>query len=56
MINLDFGVLVDRPMKDVFAFVSNPNNMSQWNSAVVSLQQPRLAQWALAQNSKPLAK
>ena len=39
MINLDFGVLVDRPMKDVFAFASNPNNMSQWNSAVVSLQQ-----------------
>jgi len=39
MINLDFGILVDRPMKDVFAFVSNPNNMSQWNSAVVSLQQ-----------------
>ncbi|MBI3164788.1 MAG: SRPBCC family protein [Chloroflexi bacterium] len=39
MINLDFGVLVDRPMKDVFAFVSNPNNMSRWNSAVVSLQQ-----------------
>jgi len=39
MINLDFGVLVDHPMKDVFAFVSNPNNMSQWNSAVVSLQQ-----------------
>lgn len=39
MINLDFGVLVDRPVKDVFAFVSNPNNMSQWNSAVVSLQQ-----------------
>ena len=39
MINLDFGVLVDRPIKDVFAFVSNPNNMSQWNSAVVSLHQ-----------------
>lgn len=39
MINLDFGVLVDRPVKDVFAFVSNPNNMAQWNSAVVSLQQ-----------------
>ena len=39
MINLDFGILVDRPMKDVFAFVSNPNNMSQWNSAVVSLEQ-----------------
>ncbi len=39
MINLDLGVLVDRPMKDVFAFVSNPNNMSQWNSAVISLEQ-----------------
>lgn len=39
MINVDLGVLVDRPMKDVFAFVSNPNNMSKWNSAVVSLEQ-----------------
>ena len=39
MINLDFGTLVDRPQKDVFAFVANPNNMSQWNSAVVSLEQ-----------------
>jgi carbon monoxide dehydrogenase subunit G len=39
MINLDFGTLVDKPMKDVFAFVANPNNMSKWNSAVVSLEQ-----------------
>lgn len=39
MINLDFGVLIDRPVQDVFAFVSNPNNMSKWNSAVVSLEQ-----------------
>jgi len=39
MINLDFGTLIDRPVKDVFEFVSNPNNMSKWNSAVVSLQQ-----------------
>jgi carbon monoxide dehydrogenase subunit G len=39
MINLDFGTLVDRPQKEVFAFVSNPNNMSKWNSAVVSIQQ-----------------
>jgi carbon monoxide dehydrogenase subunit G len=39
MINLDLGVLIDRPMKDVFAFVADPNNMSKWNSAVVSLQQ-----------------
>jgi carbon monoxide dehydrogenase subunit G len=26
-------------VKDVFAFVANLNNMSKWNSAVVSLQQ-----------------
>jgi carbon monoxide dehydrogenase subunit G len=39
MINLDFGTLIDKPVKDVFAFVANPNNMSKWNSAVVSLEQ-----------------
>ncbi len=39
MINLDLSTLIDRPMKDVFAFVSNLNNMSKWNSAVVSLEQ-----------------
>src|SRR5215211_1456708 len=39
MINLDLGTLIDRPVKDVFAFVSDLNNMSKWNSAVVSLQQ-----------------
>ena len=39
MINLDLGILIDRPVKDVFAFVANPNNMSKWNSAVVSLEQ-----------------
>jgi carbon monoxide dehydrogenase subunit G len=39
MINLDFGTLIDKPVKDVFAFVANPNNMSKWNSAVLSLEQ-----------------
>ena len=39
MINLDLGTLIDKPVQDVFAFVANPNNMSKWNSAVVSLQQ-----------------
>ncbi|MBI5353500.1 MAG: SRPBCC family protein [Chloroflexi bacterium] len=39
MINLDFSTLIDRPVKDVFVFVSDPNNMSKWNSAVVSIQQ-----------------
>ena len=39
MINLELGTLIDRPIKDVFAFVANLNNMSKWNSAVVSIQQ-----------------
>lgn len=39
MINLDLGVLIDKPVKDVFTFVTNPANMSKWNSAVVSMEQ-----------------
>lgn len=39
MINLDLGVLIDKPIKHVFAFAANPNNMSKWNSTVVSLEQ-----------------
>jgi carbon monoxide dehydrogenase subunit G len=39
MITFDLSTLIDRPVKDVFAFVSNLNNMTKWNSAVVSLQQ-----------------
>lgn len=39
MINLDLGALIDRPVKEVFAFVANPNNMSKWNSVVLSLEQ-----------------
>jgi len=39
MINLDFSTLIDLPEKDVFAFVANPNNMTKWNSAVVSIEQ-----------------
>lgn len=39
MINLDLGTLIDKPVKDVFVFITNPANMSKWNSAVVSLEQ-----------------
>jgi len=39
MINLDYSTLIDLPVKDVFAFTADPNNMSKWNSAVVSIQQ-----------------
>ena len=44
MINLELGTLIDRPIKDVFTFVSDPNNMSKWNSAVVSIQQLTLGE------------
>jgi len=39
MINLDLGTLIDKPVKDVFAFITNPANMAKWNSAVVSMEQ-----------------
>lgn len=39
MINLDLGTLVDKPIKEVFEFVANPNNMSKWNSTVTSVEQ-----------------
>ena len=39
MINLDLGVLIDKPVKDVFAFITNPANMPKWNVAVVSMEQ-----------------
>ena len=39
MINIDLGTLIDKPIGDVFAFVGNPNNMSKWNTAIVSLEQ-----------------
>ena len=38
MINLDLSMLIDRPVKDVFSFVADPNNMAKWNSAVVTIQ------------------
>ena len=39
MIILDLGTLIDKPVKDVFAFITNPKNMSKWNAAVVSMEQ-----------------
>jgi carbon monoxide dehydrogenase subunit G len=38
MINLDLRTSIDRPRKDVFSFVADPNNMAKWNSAVVAVQ------------------
>ena len=39
MINLDLGVLIDKPVQEVFTFITNPATMSKWNAAVVSLEQ-----------------
>jgi carbon monoxide dehydrogenase subunit G len=39
MINIDLGTMIDRPVHDVFTFITNPGNMSKWNSAVVSMEQ-----------------
>ena len=39
MINLDLGVLIDKPVKDVFSFITNPANMPKWNAAIVSMEQ-----------------
>jgi len=39
MINLDLGTLIDKPVKDVFAFVADPNNMPKWNTTVMGIEQ-----------------
>jgi carbon monoxide dehydrogenase subunit G len=39
MITLDLSTLVDRPQADIFAFLSNPLNLPQWQSMVASIEQ-----------------
>lgn len=39
MITFDLSTLVDRPMPDVFAFISNPLNLPKWQSMVASIEQ-----------------
>ncbi len=39
MITLNLSTLVDRPMQDVFAFLSNPLNLPKWQSMVASIEQ-----------------
>jgi uncharacterized membrane protein len=34
MIDLEFGVLIDRPLPEVFAFLSDPLNLPRWQSSV----------------------
>lgn len=39
MITIDLSTLVDRPMPDVFTFISNPLNLPKWQSMIASIEQ-----------------
>ena len=39
MINFEIGVLIDRPVPDVFSFLSNPLNLPKWQSMIASIEQ-----------------
>lgn len=38
MINLDFGILIDRPVHDVFTFVTTVTNIPKWQSQVKEIK------------------
>lgn len=39
MISFDISTLVDRPMPEIFTFLSNPLNLTKWQSIVASIEQ-----------------
>ncbi len=39
MINLELSTLVDRPLEDVFNFLSNPLNVPKWQAMIASIEQ-----------------
>ena len=39
MITFDLSTLVDRPMPDVFAFLSNPMNLPKWQHMIANIEQ-----------------
>jgi uncharacterized protein YndB with AHSA1/START domain len=39
MIELEIGTLIDRPIQDVFAFVSVPANLPKWQTGVKAVRQ-----------------
>ena len=39
MINFEIGVLIDRPVSDVFSFLSNPLNLPKWQSMIARIEQ-----------------
>ena len=38
MISFELGILIDRPVEDVFAFISNPMNLPKWQSMVAKVE------------------
>jgi uncharacterized membrane protein len=38
MITFDLGILIDRPVENVFAFISNPMNLPKWQSMVAKVE------------------
>jgi uncharacterized membrane protein len=38
MISFELGTLIDRPVEDVFAFISNPMNLVRWQSMVAKVE------------------
>lgn len=39
MINIDLSILVEKSIKDVFAFIGNLDNMPNWNTTVTGVEQ-----------------
>jgi len=39
MINIDLSILVEKSIKDVFAFIGNLDNMPKWNTTVMGVEQ-----------------
>jgi uncharacterized protein YndB with AHSA1/START domain len=39
MINFEISTLVDRPIEDVFAFLSNPLNLPKWQAMIAKIEQ-----------------
>jgi carbon monoxide dehydrogenase subunit G len=39
MINFEIGTLIDRPVQDVFTFLSNPLNLPKWQTMIASIEQ-----------------
>lgn len=38
MITFDFGILIDRAVEEVFAFISNPMNLPKWQSMIAKVE------------------